>query len=253
MRGGVPSGSVARAALVLRQLAAARTPVSLTQIAQATMLPKSTVHRILARLVASGVAARTPAGHILSREWLELLRPFGSPGHGALRRLLTPHLMDLYLATGLACDLAVREDGDVLFLANVYGHDFQAVLSRLSARAPAHCTAAGQALLAFDPDGPDMPVDRPLAAVTDRTITDPGELQRKLARIRTCGVAVSYGERVPGMVGLAVPVTGRNGVPECALSVGGPVDRVEVRRVTYRLRRVALAASRSLMTPNRLP
>lgn len=231
---------------MLRQLAVARQPVSLSQIAHQTTLPKSTVHRILAALAAAGVTTRTQAGHTLSREWSDLLRRNGGPGHGMLRRLLTPHLLDLHVATGLMCDLVVREDGDVLILASIYGHDYRAWLPRLAERVPVHCTAAGQVLLAFDPGGLDALSGRPLAAATERTITDLGRLQQRLVEIRATGVAVSRGERVPGMVGLAAPVAGRTGTTECALSAGGPAERVEVAPVTAHLRRVAYAASLTL-------
>jgi DNA-binding IclR family transcriptional regulator len=248
VRGSAPTGLIARAVVVLRQLAAARQPMSLTQIAHATTLPKSTVHRILAALAAAGATTRTPTGHTLSREWSELLHLTGGPGHGVLRRLLTPHVVDLHTATGLVCDLAVREDGDVLFLACVYGHDYRAGLARLPERAPAHCTAAGQVLLAFDPGGLEALSGRPLAAVTDRTITDLGQLQHRLAEIRANGIAISRGERVAGTVGLAAAVIGRTGAAECALTVGGPVDRVEIGPVAAQLRRVAHAASITLRT-----
>jgi DNA-binding IclR family transcriptional regulator len=232
--------------VVLRQLAVARQPVPLSRIAHETALPKSTVHRILAALAAAGVTTRTPGGHMLSREWSDLLRLNGGPGHEMLRRLLTPHLVDLHVATGLKCDLAVREDGDMLILASVYGHDYRAWLPRLAERAPAHCTAAGQVLLAFDPEGLDAVAGRPLTATTDRTITDLGRLQQRLVEVRATGIAVSRGERVPGMVGLAAPVSGRNGTPQCALSVGGPADRVDLGPVTTQLRKVAYAASLTL-------
>jgi DNA-binding IclR family transcriptional regulator len=232
--------------MVLRRLVMARQPVPLSRIAHETALPKSTVHRILAALAAAGVTSRTPTGHMLSREWSDLLRLGGEPGHGVLRRLLTPHLLDLHVATGLMCDLAVREDGDVLVLASIYGHDYRAWLSRLTGRAPAHCTAVGQVLLAFDPDGLAALSGRPLAAATDRTITDLGRLQQRLVEVRATGVAVSRGERFPGMVGLAAPVSGRNGTAPCALSVGGPLDRVELGPATAQLRRVAYAASLTL-------
>lgn len=246
MRGTPPTGLVGRTAVVLWELVAAGQPVPLSRIARATALPKSTVHRVLAGLAAVRATTSTPAGHILSGEWSDLLRQDDGSGYAVLRRLLTPHLVDLYVATRSVCHLAVRRHAHVRYLVSLYGHADRSGLVRLSEWAPVHSTAAGQVLLAFDPGGQEVLAGRPLVAVTDHTITDLGQLHDKLDEIRRCGLAISRGEQVRGVVGIAVPVAVRAGQPACALSVCGPAGRVKIREATGWLRRTAHAASLTL-------
>ena len=68
----------------------------------------------------------------------------------------------------------------------------------------AHATAAGKVMLAFT----GRPVRPPLAAYTERTITDPRALEEELERIRRRGWADAYEEREPELNAIAAPVSG---------------------------------------------
>jgi DNA-binding IclR family transcriptional regulator len=57
---------------------------------------------------------------------------------------------------------------------------------------------------------------------------DPDLLRDELAKIRTAGYALSLEERVPGVVGLAVPARDHTGAVVAALSVSAPALRAGV-------------------------
>src|SRR5690606_16186050 len=72
-----------------------------------------------------------------------------------------------------------------------------------------HAGASGKAILAFLPDDEREAVlgDGQLSAVTPRTTCDLAALRTELQAIRDQGHAVTHGERVPGAVGIGVPIT----------------------------------------------
>jgi IclR family transcriptional regulator, KDG regulon repressor len=101
--------------------------------------------------------------------------------------------------------------------------------SRVGARAPAHCTGIGKALLAFAE--PDVVVahyrDYPLRAYTPRTITDLNGLLEHLAEIRRQGYALDNVEHEPDVKCVAVPVYDHTRVVACAVSISGPEARMD--------------------------
>ena len=72
---------------------------------------------------------------------------------------------------------------------------------------PAHASALGKAMLAFEPDE----ADRVLAAgelrsMTGETLTSPDDVRRQLAEVRTSGIAREQDEAVLGEGAVASPV-----------------------------------------------
>jgi DNA-binding IclR family transcriptional regulator len=75
----------------------------------------------------------------------------------------------------------------------------------------------------------------PLERFTQRTVTDPAELQARLALIRKQGFAVSNGELDTGVLGIAAPIRAANGTVGAAISVAALSSRVpksETRKMT---------------------
>ena len=65
----------------------------------------------------------------------------------------------------------------------------------------------------------------PLAAFTERTITDPAALEAELARIRKAGWAEAYEEREPELNAIAAPVWSAPGELAAIVAVQGPIPR----------------------------
>jgi DNA-binding IclR family transcriptional regulator len=155
-------------------------------------------------------------------------------------RLVVPDLVRLHDETGLDVAFATLRNGWVQFQTVLYGPDRADVLAAVSLSAPAHCTCTGTVLLAYMPFAT---LTRPLAAYTERTVTDPVLLARELSRIRREGIADNDGEYIDGIGGLAVPVFGTGVAPVGALAVCGAAEVIEVDRVRTKLRRAARAAN----------
>lgn len=224
----------------------ARRGVGVSELARRTALSKSTTHRVLALLERNGVVERVGTDYRLGG----LLRQIGSTvydtGQEELRDLLIPYLTELYVATQETVHLAARSGTDVVYLAKLYGHRRIPSPSRVGHRLPAHCTAVGKALLAYDPAAAHVATDGALCRYTDRTIVDRDRLDTELRMIRSRGIAIETGEVQSGLMCIAVPVLNVTGLPVAAMSVSGPVGRLDVARHEAALRRIAFAASRAV-------
>jgi DNA-binding IclR family transcriptional regulator len=214
---------------------AASPTLSLSQLTERTGLPKSTVHRMADQLVELRWLERTSTGYRLGMRFFEVGGLVATRGH--LRERALPFLQDLQAASRHAVHLGILEGSDVVILEKLYGHGAPNLPTRVGGRMPAHCTAAGKALLAF---APEKVVDDVIAAGlvrrTGRTIVVPELFRQELATIRTAHWALETEENVPGTRCVAAPIRG-SGRAIAAVSVSGPVHKVDVSRVVPLVRR----------------
>ncbi len=115
------------------------------------------------------------------------------------------------------------ELGVAAYLAGLYELEALLLLVRVpvEVRAPfvhpgrqfrVHASAGGKALIAFQPKRAiEQFLRKPLARLTDRTITDREAFRRHLDEIRVAGFAVSSGESDPNLWGIAFPVLDQAG------------------------------------------
>ena len=211
--------------------------LSLSQLTERTGLPKSTVHRMADQLVELRWLERTSTGYRLGMRFFEVGGLVASRGH--LRERALPFLQDLQAASRHAVHLGILEGNDVVILEKLYGHGAPNLPTRVGGRMPAHCTAAGKALLAFAPEKVvDEVVAGGLVRRTGRTIVVPELFRQELATIRTAHWALETEENVPGTRCVAAPIRG-SGRAIAAVSVSGPVHKVDVSKVVPLVRRCA--------------
>ena len=91
---------------------------------------------------------------------------------------------------------------------------------------PPHSTAVGKVLLAERPDASAILSRTGLPRRTEHTITSVDALLAELDRVRELGYAMDLGEEELGVHCLAVPVRD-GGRVICAMSISGPVDRIQ--------------------------
>ena len=225
--------------------------VGVSELARRADMSKSTAFRLLGMLERNGVVERAGRNYRLGGRLHELGSSVYAPGHDRIRDLLIPYLADLYALTQETVHLAVLHGSEVVYLAKLFGHRSVPAPSRIGGRMPAHCTAVGKVLLAYDPDVAGEVQDGPLRAFTPQTITDGSELAAELQRIRDEGIAFDEGEARLGLRCAAVPVMGPGGRPVAALSIAGSAHRLEARAHSVRLRQVAASAAQELLRARR--
>jgi DNA-binding IclR family transcriptional regulator len=223
----------------------ASTGVGVSELARRTGLSKSTAYRVLGMLERNAMVERIGTNYRLGSRLHELGLAVYPPGHEQVRHQLMPFVTELFEATHQTVHLAMLHGTDVVYLAKLYGHRNAVAPSRIGGRLPAHCTAVGKVLLAYDPAAVERFTNIPLTALTARSITDRNELARALDRVRREGVATEREESRPGLGCVAAPVFGRSGLPIAALSVSVPLS-ADLRPLTHSLRRVCASASRTM-------
>jgi len=223
----------------------ASTGLGVSELARRAQLSKSTAFRVLGMLERNGVVERVGTNYRLGARLHELGRAVYAPGHERIRDLLTPFVIDLYELTRETVHLATLHGTEVVYLAKLYGHRPVPSPSRIGGRLPAHCTAVGKALLAYDPDAAAAALCVPLRRFTAHTITDPVMLAAELDTIRREGIAFDNEESQLGLNCVAAPVISPRGRVVAALSIAGPRGRIDTRRLATDLRRVSASASQA--------
>ncbi|MEU8514742.1 IclR family transcriptional regulator [Kitasatospora sp. NPDC048722] len=200
------SQSVDRALTLLGSLGDG--PVTLEQAATSIGVHKSTALRLLRTLEEHGFAQRQPdRRYRLGGRLLSL-------AHRALeeidvRQVAAPYLAALNARSGLTVQLAVLEDGEVLYVDEVAGLGARRP-SRIGRRAPAAGTAIGRVLLAGRPE--------------DGAREE--ELPPELAAVRRRGWAAEAAEHREPVTCVAAPVSGSGGRTVAACAVSAPVSEV---------------------------
>lgn len=236
-----------RAVRLLDAFRAAGPELTLDDLAARSQLPRSTAHRLAGQLVRLGLLERSRRGWRLGLALFELGQM--APRQERLRDVALAYMEDLYEATNETVQLAILDEGDVLYVEIISGHRKVRTPSRRGGRMPAHCTALGKAMLAFSPDAGRawLAGHAPLPARTPMTVTDPDLLARELHDIRRRRLAYDRQEAAEGLVCVAAPLLRPDGNARAALSVSMPADgRITPPQVGPAVLASARALSREL-------
>jgi DNA-binding IclR family transcriptional regulator len=221
------SGTTAidRGADLLVRVLEAEEPMALTDLANATGLPKSTASRLLSALERRGLVEQDGERGRL-RPGPAILRV---AERGMLERNLVemarPALSALAELSGETVNLGVPGATGVEHLAQADGRHFLGAGQWVGRTVDFHCSANGKVFLAFGralaPAGA-----RALTARAPATITDPAVLRAELERVRIDGFATAVDELETGLAAIAAPVRGASGEVVAALSITGPTVRM---------------------------
>ena len=225
--------SLVRALSILNRLAAGHEGTTLTEVAQQVGLSPSTAHRLLTTLEQERYVQFDPE----RRLWSVGVQAFVA-GSGFLRtRSLVGaarlHMRALMEDGEETVNLAVEDQGEAVYLAQVECRQMMRAFARPGGRVPLHCSSVGKALLSAMPDGDLTRVlhRHGLARVTIKTITTTPALRADLAAARARGYAVDDEEHAVGLRCIAAVIFNEAADPLGAVSLSGPMARIPDERI----------------------
>jgi len=141
----------------------------------------------------------------------------------AVLRRLSEHV-------GETCNIALPEDGGMVYLERVETRWPLRVQLPVGTQVPFHCTASGKLYLSSLPRERRENLVRllDLTSHAANTITDPDELLAALEQISESRIGMDNEEFVAGMVAVAVPIRDRDGRMMAGLAVHGPTQRLSL-------------------------
>lgn len=214
---------LARAAEVLRQLAAAPEGLTLVELADRAGLPRTTAYRIVGALGKEGFVTTTEQGKTRIGP---ALVGIAASGRRDLRQEAVPFLRRLSHELHETVELVVLDGTEALFTDQFVSSRTLRVVAGVGSRFPLHCTACGKALLAALPPGEAERLLPPkLARVTPHTIVDRKALLRELEVVRATHLAHDREEHSVGVCAEAVSLHDGGGAI-AAVTVVMPATRV---------------------------
>jgi DNA-binding IclR family transcriptional regulator len=218
---------------------------SLVEICTALKLHKSTVHRLLMVLEHHHFVDKNPetGRYRLGLRLFEL----GSKAIATLdlRDRAQAHLVRLQRETQETVNLAILEQGEVLYIAKIEPQRNLRMAARIGHRYPCHSTALGKAILAGLPEADvDAVLCRAnLKSRTPNTLTTAAAVKRDLAHVRKRGYAIDDEENEQGAKCVGAAVWGHSGRPIAAISVSAPAVRLDQAKLESAAAALVRAAS----------
>jgi IclR family transcriptional regulator, acetate operon repressor len=228
--------------------AVAKTPQGVSQADLSTILslPRTTLYRLLAKLVERGMLRHDPKRRLFSLGFkcFELARQaYVKPD---LMLAAAPELRMLRDLTGETTYLAVLDDHEALAIERYDGVHAQRSQSAIGQRKPLYCTAQGKAMLAAMPGSQrDMLIKAmDIKRYTPTTIPDRRRLAAELKDISARGFSIDEAEMVPHVRCVGAAILDSKGEMRGAISLAGPAFRMSRERIAALGREVSEAALR---------
>lgn len=249
-----PTSILSKAFDVLAVFGPDQRVLTITEIARASGLPKSTAHRIVRRLIPLGVIEPHGSGFKVG---LPMRRFASAMPIESLRQSALPHLGSLHRWSGRHVHLGALRENRVVFVERflIPGHDLPS--ANPGSDIAAHATALGKAMLAFvTPEELEAALAEPMESLAPNTVTDPDDLLVELRGVRRRQVATARGESHPDVTCVAAPILIR-GRAVGAISVSltaqeQEADRTLVDAVSVTADRIARDNQRVLAEGNEI-
>jgi IclR family KDG regulon transcriptional repressor len=246
----VPAGSsksLQKAMKILFYMGQHGPEIRIAEIASGLQLNKTTVYRLLSALERLDLVQRDPENE---RYRLGLkLHELGTKAVRArtLQSEARRYLGEMAHVCNEAVSLAVPGAGGVLCLERFDSpRTMITVRTPVGALFPAHCSAAGKAVLAYLSEEAvnGILLRNRLIRYTDHTHTRTADLKNDLRRVRQRGYALDEQELEYGLNGVAAPVISQDARVLGAVGIAGPTQRFQGKDLAEKIELVKMAAQK---------
>jgi len=212
---------------MLQALSLSDRPRGVTELARELGLTKSNSHRLLKTLVHAGYAQNNSE----TAKYSATLKVWELGSH-VLSKIDVKSAAGAYLQlladkTGESVHLSLLVENSVVYIDKIDSAQPVRAYSQIGKGAPAYCVATGKALLAFQGEDAITRIGMELEAHTSRTIADPEEFRREMARVRQLGYAINRGEWREGVCGVGAPIRDASRQVIAAVGISGPEGRMK--------------------------
>lgn len=222
--------SVGRA-LRLLTLVAERGSVTVSVAAEQLGVARSTAHRMLTTLVGEGFVRQDPATKAYGPGMRMLEVGLAAVRNLDVREAARPELERLRDDLGETVHLVLLEGTHILFVDSIESNRAVRVGSRTGMRLPAHCTAAGKAILAALPaEALEAYLADPPPGVTPNSIVDIEAIRAELALTARRGWATNFQESEDGLSAVGAVIPDPSSPPRSSITVSLPAGRLAPER-----------------------
>lgn len=215
------SSIVSRTMIMLEIICSSKNWLSFAEIAERSVLPKSSTHRILSILREEGLVKFDPVRNVYRPGSRFLAMATDALNVNGLVDVAGIVIQQLSMEMKLGATLGVLDGGDVLWLKIIDYPGRHRTAPHAGDRTPAHVVSSGKVLLAFtDKLQRDSCLEiMRFQEFTHRTITDKAAFEAVLEQVREQGLAMSNGEEYLQDVSMAAPIFDHNGDIIAAIGV----------------------------------
>ena len=229
--------ALARGLSVLSAFGQPTKTLSLTEIASASGLGKSTAFRLVYTLEETGYLAREPDSKLYRLGIKALELGLAALSNLELRRTARPILEELSQACDETVSLSLLDGLEVVYIDRVRNRSIVGVVLELGSRIPAHCASMGKVMLADlrEEELASLLDSSPLLPRTEKSVHEKSTLQEELAMIREEGYALNDEELEVGLRAVAAPVRDHTGRVVAAINITGSIHTISRMRLENEL------------------
>jgi DNA-binding IclR family transcriptional regulator len=216
---------VRKALQLLDELASASGPLTLSELADRTGLPKTTAFRYLYTLRSARMVIATGDGEAYAIGPRLAADAAPDAAIDRLKQAAMPEMRRLQHRFNETVNLAVADGAGIVYVAMAGSTRSLRMEASIGARDPMHSTSLGKAILAARPDDARLEgLPSRLSRRTPMTLTTRLALEADLAEAAERGYAFDLQENELGAHCVAVAIGSPD--PGAALSISGPVQRL---------------------------
>lgn len=211
---------------------------SISDLAAATALPISTLHRIMSTLISHGLVAQEPVTkhYRAGNRWMEIgLRLLDKIDFRPVARSVMERLA---LEVEESIFLSIPDGNDSIPIEKVDSPLKIRIAENLGERIPLTIGAPSKTILAHSKQPEVERVVRLLVPAHQQQ-----SFIKQLVEVKKAGYAISFGEKTEGTIAIAAPVIGYGNNLVAALSINAPSFRVPEERLSSLIEKVLAAAA----------